>query len=498
MVIIRACSPSRCRLAARPESESLAMKKKTLLYFVVPVVCCIVLLAAMVGYILTDAPLTPMAEKALRHQPPPMPPTENAFVGIMGLNAPAGRDFILAGVEEIRRINQNFAKQEPEKAPQETLAFRSNDDKLYFCDQEITETCLEDIQSAAQNIHQLLEKNEVLIARYLKIQAMPKYSNEITADFGSNSDFMTISRLLSAHAVLEIGDGRIREGLDFFEKNMAFYRNIITSPEINFLDLMLASDQTRRHAILLALLVRKGWLSGEEADRARALLTPLPAPDAAFANARWREQVFLMKGFSTMDQTPKEMAQMEDLDSGEVRDGSYLQILTVTFLFKKNMSLNLQSEFHEAEMSLIRASSPAQLRDMREEGWEDEIHKRVCTVPKARFYCRHWKNFVGEILSQIALGHDIEFLLRVHDADAYLRLLRAQLEFQRAMESLQDKNKDKGTPEEILARLGPETFNPYTQKPFAWNAKRKTIGFMPGHPRDRKKRREVRLDFPAP
>ncbi|MDR3352653.1 MAG: hypothetical protein LBO00_06595 [Zoogloeaceae bacterium] len=464
------------------------MKKKTVRPLVALAALFLAALAAMAIYILTDAPLSPQAEKMLRHQPPPVLPARNAFVGIAGLNAPADGDFIRAGEEDIRRAHQDAPGLSPrQETPQKTQDLKASAKYAYACDKEMTEGCLAEIRADAPNIRRLLAENETLIARYLAIQAMPEFSNAVVASMAFSlpyNDLMTLSKLLSARAILDIQAGNVRQGLAFIEQDMAFYRRTLAAPEIGLVDMMVAVAQIRRQAILLALLAQEAQLRGET-ERIKGLLAPLDSPRETFLNALWREQVFVGQGLYHLADTVR----LRDAQSDGVLD------FVALFLLRKNMTLNLASEIGETERTLIHDTPLAQLRDMQENWWKKEIRPRVCAVSEDDFYCRHWKNRTGEILATIAPPAHVTYLFKVHDADAHIRLLRAQLEFRQA--AAQESSQDKESPEKILARLGPETFNPYTGQPFAWNPERKTIGFMSAAAKDQKWR-EVRLDFPAP
>jgi hypothetical protein len=460
-------------------------------------------LAVLAVYILQDEPLDAAAEKALRYQPSPVPPAENAFVGIAGLEVPAERDFLQAGEENIRRANQNFQRfgmnVPTEELVRETQPLKFSGARYaHSCEREISENCLEDIRADAANIQGLLEANATLIARYRHIQSMPEFSNTVAGSMEFSlpySGLMSLSRLLSAKAILDIQNGNLQEGLAFLEKDMNFYRGILASREISLIDMMIAIAQIRQHANLLVLLTEQENLRGQT-DRMRALLTPLKTPKETFMNALWREHVFIIQGlFLLPDFKADELTSTVDFrNPEETRKGNVSEQLMVVFLLKRNMTMNLENEFRATEKALIDAATPAQLRDMQEDDWwKTEIRPRLCTIPEDYFFCRHFKNFMGEILAMIAHPNSIQYLLKIHDVDARLRLFRARLEFTQALKSSPEKE----TPEQILARLGPETFNPYTGQPFEWNPAEGTIGFMPGFIKDRK-RVEIRLSPPTP
>jgi hypothetical protein len=454
------------------------MKPKTIWSLLFLLALFLVALAALVAYVLQDEPLHPTAAQALRYRPSPVPPEENAYVGFAGLDAPAGSDFIQVGAENIRRGNLGLppdASTLPEEEIAPKLKF-SISKYAHSCERNITENCLEEIWAAAQNIQKLLEENDALIKRYLRIQAMPVFANTSRREFFPSYVLaLNLSQLLSAKAVLDIQDGRLEEGLDFIEKDMNFYRGILASKDLNLLDAMIAVVPVRRHASLLALLYQEGRLSGQT-DRVRALLTPLEDPKNIFTNAMWRERVFVIQGFDAMMHfSPQKLIETTDTNTGETQEGTYFDQLKLMLLFRPNMTLNLLDEISSLETETLNGMAIDALPAQRDVLWKNEIRPRVCTIPEDYFYCRHWKNFMGEIPAIIEHSDVVRYLLKIHDVDAHLRLLRAQLEFALATENAPETE----TPEAILARLGPETFNPYTGQAFEWDPETGRIGFMP-------------------
>jgi hypothetical protein len=460
------------------------MQKKTVRTLLLFLALFLIALVVLTAYALKDEPLNPMAEQALHYQPSPVPPEKNAHVGIAGLEAPAGSDFIQVGEENIRRANQKTpqsdAKSSPEKNPTQKLEF-SIARYTYPCVTDITENCLEEIGADAQNIQKLLAENDELIKRYLHIQTMPMFSNGFTGEvLPSYVPVMNLSRLLSAKAVLDIQNGRLEEGLDFIEKDMNFYRGILASKDIGLVDTMIAAAHIRQHANLLMLIGEKR-LSSSQMDRVRALLAPLNAPRETFTNALWRERVFVTQSLGkTVNASSKQLA---SLLTGKTQEATYFDQLKLMLFFKPNMSLNLLDDIFTLEADTINALAIDALPAQREVLWKNEIRPRVCTIPERYFYCRYWKNFVGEVGITISHPDSVRYLLRIHDVDARLRLFRAQLEFAKTAETAPETE----APEAILARLGPETFNPYTSQPFEWNPETKTLGFTPAAEKTPKK-----------
>ncbi|MDR3054583.1 MAG: hypothetical protein LBU53_04180 [Zoogloeaceae bacterium] len=451
----------------------------------------LVALVAMSVYFLRDEPLTPLAEQALNYRPVPVPAEQNAFVGLVGLTAPAGSDFVQVGEEMIWREN---LRQKPEQAV-EKLAF-SVKDYRYTCIREITENCLNEIWADAENIQKLLLENDTLIQRYLKIQKMPIFSNysmDVLSDshFSLSGEASQISRLLSAKAILDIKNGDIAQGLRWMEKDMAFYRKILAAKDVVIFDKVVAIAHIQRYAIFLSLLVENGKLRGQD-EIVRALLLPLDSHRENLKKSTWREVVGFAQDMSHMmlNTRPDKLFEEYDFDERAHVEQNYsdklIAYLKYYLMYKHNMTVNLQVELWRHEMEIIDTTPLSRLSD---ENVEQKALERAGCTNAERIFCKHMKNYIGEVLVLIRGTNHSVSLLRIYDADAFLRLARAQLEYQLAA-----KQPD-ADPAKILASLPPETFNPYTGKPFDFDAERGVIGFQPAANRDKDRRVEIHLSL---
>jgi hypothetical protein len=462
--------------------------KKIVLIVLGVLLLVLLVLAALIAYIRQDEPLTPLAAQALNYQLVPVSTEQNAFVGVAGFNAPAGSDFIRAGEEIIWQANSGQVAQ-PD-APR--LAF-SVKEYNYSCARDFTENCLNEIRADAGNIQKLLKDNQELVQRYLKIHEMPVFSNSLPfvsleKELPVNYfDIGYVSKLLSARTILDIGNGDVDEGLSWIRRDMAFYRQIYAAKDANMLDKMIAIASIRRYAILLSLLIEEDGLSGQD-EILRSLLVPLDAPREHFREAAWREHVIMVQWL------PKIMKKCEDwnypnpLNKEQSFGVKLTGYLLQYFFYKQNMTSNLMSELFHNEMEILDATPNHRL--LSDSGTIDERVLQRSGCGTGAFLCKYLKNFTGEVLAQIAQANNVSYLLRTYDADALLRLVRAQLEYKLAAKQMDAE------PTKILATLPPETFNPYTGKPFDFNAERGVIGFQPANKRDKDKRVEIRLSKP--
>ncbi|MDR3323673.1 MAG: hypothetical protein LBS89_05675, partial [Zoogloeaceae bacterium] len=247
----------------------------------------------------------------------------------------------------------------------------------------------------------------------------------------------------------------------------------------------------RRHVNLLSLLIQEDALRDQTA-RARSLLVPLDNPKARFMEVLWRERVFMLQymGNADLDELSTEF----DPETPKIISGG--RKILYFFLFKRQMTQNLGNEIMAHTGEIIDEIPISRLSSEAESIYSQAVARAGCTI--SLLTCRKsglffWKNYIGEG-SALFLATDsadapnyANYLLRMHDLDARIRLVRAQLEYKLAAKKPGD------TPEKILPTLGPETFNPYTDQPFEWNAEQSSIGFTPGAAGDKKSRLEIRL-----
>jgi hypothetical protein len=452
-----------------------------------------VLVVYFLQYFLQDEPLTPLAKQTLDYQSASVLAEQNVFVGLAGFHAAAGSDFVRLGEEVIQQVHQG----QPQEA--KSLVF-SGKGHAYSCAREIIENCLNEIRADAENIQTLLQENHELIQRYLKIQEMPVFSNSLVVqhlaalNVPDYTDLAKISRLLSAKAILDINNGNVVAGLNWIQKDMAFYRRIFAATDANLIDKMVSLAQIRRYAILLNLLIGEGRLHAQGKNML-PLLVSLDSPRKHFREAMWREHVDISQGvFLKMLPNSASWTQYyRDQQDQEQDFGTKLiNYLFYYFFYKQNMTINLASELWDNQMKIIDATPNSRLPFDSGASGQMALQRSGCGAHEVPSLCKHLKNLVGEILVQIAQPDSVAYLLRIYDTDALLRLVRVQLEYKL---TARQPGVD---PVEILASLPPETFNPYTEKPFDFDAERGVLVFQPVARQDKDKQVEIRLSKPEP
>jgi hypothetical protein len=290
---------------------------------------------------------------------------------------------------------------------------------------------------------------------------------------------------LSAQAILDIKNGHVREGLNWIQKDMSFYRRILAAKDAGAVEKMIALMQIQRYAIILSLLIGENDLRGQD-EILRSLLVPLDVPKESFKDIAWWEYT---NTFQSIYNTPTKefLGEIQVAFNASHEESGFGEKLALKsalyFLYKQNMTANLKSEIMRNWVDIVNETPVAILSS-------EDIDRKAAERAGCTYYCGHLKNLAGETLVLISTGVYDKYFLRIYDADALLRLVRAQLEYKLAAKQVDAE------PTKILASLPPETFNPYTDAPFYWDAERGAIGFQPANSENKDKWVEIRLSNP--
>ncbi|MDL2274808.1 hypothetical protein LJC22_01625 [Desulfosarcina sp. OttesenSCG-928-G10] len=444
-------------------------------------ILCIVFILILVAGSLIDEDLTPETRKALNRKLPTAPPDQNAYVGIAGFNAPETEDFLEAGKKPLARVEAELGEWNAEDYPQELSITESYKNSCFNPDEK---ACLTALENDIPRIARLLEENAELIRRYRILQDMPLYVNTGFTTAEDIPNFMQplrISDLLSAVAFLDIKNGNAEKGLDFIEKDMAFYKRIIAGKDVYLIDVLLAGSRIRNYALGVSRLIEAGVLDLQiHGNRLRRLIEPLPDPLSHMADIFEMELAFGLRGvLGGFFPDP--------MFDGKV--GRFVEKMLTPVAYKKNMTMN---RFTTVMEELIRQTrtmgfSPNTAPHLAEMRKTNEMS--IFNIP---LLYRHngiffWKNYMGVASVHGGYANYTWYVAAICDTTVFMHLARAQLEL--ALSEYQS-----GDPSQVLMRLGPETFNPYTGAPFSWDADKQVLWFERAGYND-KQRAEVGLPF---
>jgi len=448
------------------------MKKKILTVLALMALGLVIVSIGISG----DDPLDPSVEKTLAYQLPKVPPEENAYIGVSGLSQVEDGDVVAAGLKRLRSGVQYQKKQ-----PQEPLFEFSYRNPCIGLDEH--ENCLDQIVADAQIVNEEIQKNNEIIKRYHIVQAMPLYVNDTADIFDVVPQYhylVDTSRLLNAKALLDIKRGDIDGGLASIEREMDFYKKIYQSEHINLIDLMIAAAGTQLNLIALSKVIEDGQIdiNGYE-ERLRKMLDLQLTPSLMMTRALETEKrvnlqtfgnILLTKtvGWEAVGRFFKELPDKGLNQENELTEGVF------SFFLKKNMTSNLLASRMDEDIRRIESAPLLNFPDFYitfTQTEKQELKSRSNPGIKdlyKRYGLFFFKNYTGEIMAAIAHPDYMRYLARLNDTLVFSRMTRAQLELRMLAERPGDVS-------EALAKLGPETWNSYTGKPFEWNQEKNTL-----------------------
>ncbi len=429
---------------------------------------------------LRDEPLAASVREQLAYRPPQGDPRQNAYVALVGFNAPADSDILTVGQAAIEQANAKAAK-DPDisQAPEQELFIPLNAPRaLIFSppsfknpcgDLARTSDCLPAIAEQSDVIAQNLQQNAVLLERYRLMQRLPVFTHTSAppVDTPHYGELVSSSNLLAAAALLDIQQGRIEQGLDFFERDIAFYRTILAG-ENTLISAMIARQRLLSHYHTLNLLIADpAFPATNHAARLRALLAPFEQKDKNLHAALAFEQRYALTMFmraSLFDTADKQGFMQDTAHKG--------QLLFSQLFLKKNMTANAQNASRERSLARTDALTEDSLPHLLKNPPRPENLMFDISALYGKYGLLFWRNYFGEILVSISSTNYLEYIAAVYDMAIYARLVDAQLQLR--IDAL--------PPRDIPARLqqpNPVFLDPYTGRPFDWRAEDNTLSFTP-------------------
>lgn len=454
-------------MATGPEAASMprrilriALQAATWLVVVSGVVLLLVVLVN-----LRDEELTPEAKALAQWQPPNVPKHQNAYLALVGFDAPAGVDPISEGARIIA-TNAAAAQRDPtgeERARNEkSKPPEPGDGRLHFagdmdtlCDPLSKKPCLPSPVNAAE-IRAMTAANAELVARYTALQELPMYANTSALDLlfqMPSGGWGGVRRLLFTQAALDTESGNAERALAFLAKDMALWRNVLASGS-GLIDEMIAVRMLSSSLALLSEFIAMPTFDvRRHQTQLRQMLAPLTPAERNSAPVFHREYALSSKVIT-----------MYHLQAVPPKDTDWSNWTQMKLLYKLNASLNESATFF-VEVQSLASHPPADFAVQRE-----KLQRSIDVLSKPGVTWVY--NPIGKTLVAIAGAPYAEFIARVFDVAAYVQLVRAQLEVR-----LADVPAEKVPL--FLANAGPEARNPYDDQPFAWDAAERTLTFEP-------------------
>ena len=412
--------------------------------------CLVVLFVGSRG----DEPLDPSVEKLLDFKSPEVAPAENAYVGVSGLANVQDGDVVTAGQKYLAGGDRPASDSEEGRF-----------DSSYKnpCLNFDNDNCLEQIAAEAAAINEAVQNNTEFLERYYVVQKMPLFVNTASSFNAPTPRYQRLldsSRLIGAKALLDIKQNGLAAGLETLEADLNFYKRMSRSEHVNMIDLMVAVAGLKIHLLNINGIIENDQISvaGYE-DRLRKLL------DLNLNVAKIMESALNMekRQAARLFESPAPVAGWygnEDNWQERVKWQFY------ALFYKKNMTLNRLTTSADKVIDQIGSTPFLNFPDFM--AAHEAFKSSSDSLPTVKelydlYGLFFFKNYTGEFIVHIAQSINyMKYLARVNDIIVYSRLVRANLE----LRLMKDRPADTA---ETLAGLGPETWNPYTGKPFNWD-----------------------------
>jgi hypothetical protein len=426
---------------------------------------CIAFVAAVVVLNLFDEELSPNVE-ALAMRPQPVPARDNAYLALLGIDAPAGVDAVDEGLrlveENEREIVRPMADRRREfesfyRSQTAAGAVRPRGPRAPTCEAPAL-PCVRVSVSREEEIRAQLEIRSTQVDRYLQALQMPAFEETATFDllaFLYPTGHWEPRRLLLMKAALDAQQGRRAEAVHFLTDDLRFWTSVLDRGS-SLVVAMLAARAVRVDLAVLSELIGEPDIDlSSYADSIRNAATPSP---------------WLGRGFS------RTLAHEFELSERNVRSAAHDGPESATrldrvqdriFIYGMNMNAT-RNRSAEAYAMLQRTLEPMPASC-------PEVARLPWTLGRFIEWNVDWVyNPIGKWLTSLSAYSYPEYALRLCDTVAHMALVRAQLELRLAGASGSDIAK-------VLSRT--DLANPHTGQPFDWADGARELSFTLMAPR---------------
>jgi hypothetical protein len=409
-------------------------------------------LAAWIAVNAFDENLMPEAARYGEPRAPGVPDAENGYYALLALAAGDGEDGMAYAKAWLAEARAAAKDNRLERRPAAKRAKRPD-----LCDTG-QESCLAAVQGKAAEVTARLEAYREDLDRYEKLIGFRRYEEildyplRVVTGFPGYAEVRRAQLAFLARAVLAADSGDVEGAVAATERDIAFQRVMLGGARTLLGKMIACAAYWRDLAFVADLLQRRPADVGPLRGRLQAALRPIDP--AALRMSPVVEAEFSFTKHFLKDPTAP--------DPGSRPHSTYEKVAVALF-FQPNASINMEFE---------RLTALGAAADLPPSQGSAGLGKLAPGVQEMRFR-DYIYNPVGKILSRIAApapGADAWNRLRLHDLDAYNRLIGLRVEMTAAEVTAE------GTAG-FVAQSDARFHDPYTGKPMTWDAAARQLSF---------------------
>jgi hypothetical protein len=405
-------------------------------------VLLLVPLAVWIGWNAFDETLDPLALAFGAPRASALADADNGYIAAIGMNAPDGASTFAFGQAWLAR-ERAAARQG--QTPQSGPATRLKGQVL--CNPSRA-SCAEALRDNPDAIAAQLAARQEDLARYEQLLAYRHYEEVRDYDPAPDSELPSVANLNEtqraylARAGLSLQQGQVEQALNMLEREFAF-RRLMLNGSHSLLQKLIANNMYAVDLAFLAdLLQHRGAELKPHAARLSAMLPALDPAALSLDAAIAVESHFVSQNYLMLGTRPDSVS-------------NTIIYRLLGLVSKPNATRKLSYQVYSAMATASRASA----KDFAAE-WQKLPN------PGDLFQVRFWDFFdnpVGKMSLSIAISNLDTYVLRMHDLDAFNRLLALRV-------SLLASDIDDAGIAAFVEHADPRLHDPYTEKPIVWDA----------------------------
>ena len=377
-----------------------------------------------------------------------VPDAQNGYLAVLAMAAGDGANpaaYAQAWLAEARAAGREQRAEKPQEAK------RSK--RPMLCDAAQV-SCLAEVQDKAAEIKAQLDAYREDLDRYEKLIAFRAYEEvldypmRLDARLPSYQYVGAAQRAYLLRAALKLQEDKIDEALTDIERDMAFHRAMLAGTRTLIGKMVAAANLMRDLAFLADFLQTSTSDLKPFAARLESMLQPIAPAVLRLEQALEAEYAMIKPALKN----PRA--------SDGIGQGGLLEAIGMRYFYKPNATIN--AAYANFLKSVERVNlPPAALMQ--------EHQNRVSRQHELKFW-DYVDNPVGNILLRVGAPSYTQYALRLHDLDAYNRLLglgAAIIAGDVPTESVA----------QFVARSDARFLDPYTGKPMLWDEKRRQLSF---------------------